>query len=458
MKKIILLANILMYLGVQAQNLVNNPGFESYSALPATYGQYNLAIGWENCSGGGTPDYFNTAGTVGLYFGTNLPHTGDGMCGFCPYHGSSVSGFREYLSTALSSPMVAGQTYSVSFWLASGINGGYGYGCNNVGVAFSSGPLTQSGTGPILINPQIEITTVFYDTVWTQFSFQYTATSAFDYFTIGNFRDDANTTAMQFGVPYDGVYYFVDDITVEISNQPPVAIFNAANHICPGTCTNFTNLSQNATSFLWTFAGASPSTSTDVNPVNICYNTPGSYTVTLVATNAITSDTLSLLNYITVYPYPAPQGILQNGDTLFANQGAVSYQWYQDGVLISGATGYYYVALQSGDYNVVCTDANGCEVEAVIFNVVASVTASGTETEAVVYPNPAMEKLIISSGKEIKGLSIYNVLGEKIEYGLFTVSTTGRRAEINIAKLSPGTYCVEISDGKNKFRKTFIKA
>lgn len=41
-----------------------------------------------------------------------------------------------------------------------------------------------------------------------------------------------------------------------------------------------------------------------------------------------TSDTLSLNNYITVYPYPAPQAIAQNGDTLIANQGAISYRGF----------------------------------------------------------------------------------------------------------------------------------
>ena len=65
---------------------------------------------------------------------------------------------------------------------------------------------------------------------------------------------------------------------------------------------------------------------------------------------------------MTVYPYPAPQGIMQNGDTLFANQGAVSYQWYHDGVIIPGATDYFYIASEGGDYNIVATDANNCEI------------------------------------------------------------------------------------------------
>ena len=142
----------------------------------------------------------------------------------------------------------------------------------------------------------------------------------------------------------------------------PVASFIATNHVCPGTCTDFTNMSVNGTSFQWIFSGATPGTSTDPNPSVICYNTPGQYPVTLIATNAFSSDTLTLNNFMTVYPYPAPQGIMQNGDTLFANQGAVSYQWYHDGVIIPGATDYFYIASEGGDYNIVATDANNCEI------------------------------------------------------------------------------------------------
>src|SRR6185369_199045 len=102
-----------------------------------------------------------------------------------------------------------------------------------------------------------------------------------------------------------------------------------------------------------------------VNPTQICYNTPGTYPVSLIAWNSADTDTITLNNYITVYPYPAPQGISQSGDTLIANAGAVSYQWYHNGLPVAGATNYFYIATEGGDYNIVATDANGCEVEAV---------------------------------------------------------------------------------------------
>jgi PKD repeat protein len=85
--------------------------------------------------------------------------------------------------------------------------------------------------------------------------------------------------------------------------NPPVADFSAsATTMCnPGGSINFTDLSSNApTSWSWTFTGGSPATSTSQNPANIVYNTSGTYTVELTATNANGSDVETKTSYITV--------------------------------------------------------------------------------------------------------------------------------------------------------------
>ena len=81
MKKILVPFFIFSVMQLSAQNLISNPGFENYSALPTGYGQFNLAIGWDNCSGGGTPEYFNTAGTALTYFCSGCRRRGPGCSG-----------------------------------------------------------------------------------------------------------------------------------------------------------------------------------------------------------------------------------------------------------------------------------------------------------------------------------------------------------------------------------------
>ena len=268
-----------------------------------------------------------------------------------------------------------------------------------------------------------------------------------------NFQDNAvwlGGASSQIGLP-------AVEASLVSSNLMPSAIFTSPNHICPGTCTDFTNLSVNATSFQWTFTGANPSVSTDVNPTNICYNLPGQYNVQLIASNGNGSDTLLLLNYVTVYPYPAPQGITQNGDTLFANAGAFSYQWYHDGTLIPGATNYFYVAPEGGNYNVVATDVNGCEVEAVIFDVVASVSFTDNEADQLIklYPNPAEDYLTVSVSANYIEMKVYDMLGGMV---LIPHTFTDQQTTVlDLQTLSSGMYWLEVFSDNKLFRTKFFK-
>jgi plastocyanin len=81
----------------------------------------------------------------------------------------------------------------------------------------------------------------------------------------------------------------------------PTASFTAnRTTVCPGETVIFTNLSTGTPTLLaWTFAGGTPSTSAVSNPT-ITYNTPGTYSVQLVATNANGSSTYSITSYINV--------------------------------------------------------------------------------------------------------------------------------------------------------------
>ena len=239
------------------------------------------------------------------------------------------------------------------------------------------------------------------------------------------------------------------------STTIPVAAFAAPHLICPGNCTDFSNFSLNASSFQWYFTGASPSTSSDVNPVSICYNTPGSYDVTLIAIGAGGSDTLLLTNYITVYPTPPPQSITQNGDTLSAIAGAGTYQWFHNGNIIPGATNYFYIATQSGDYNVVATNTNGCEVEAAIFNVIASVQSTYIDFP-IVEPNPFSNYLSFhfhSTQNSTSLLKIFNSMGEVVLEEEITLEDQ----TFNLEALVQGIYLVRVLSEGKAYNKKIVK-
>ena len=82
----------------------------------------------------------------------------------------------------------------------------------------------------------------------------------------------------------------------------PTADFTAnKTNICVGDCIDFTDLSAGSpTSWAWTFTGAATASSTLQNPTGICYNTAGTYQVSMTATNINGSNTMTKTAYITV--------------------------------------------------------------------------------------------------------------------------------------------------------------
>jgi len=85
--------------------------------------------------------------------------------------------------------------------------------------------------------------------------------------------------------------------------QSPLANFTAdKTFICAGMVVNYTDLSSfTPTSWSWTFQNGTPATSTSQNP-SVTYNTPGTYSVSLIATNGNGGNTMTKTLYITVSP------------------------------------------------------------------------------------------------------------------------------------------------------------
>lgn len=82
--------------------------------------------------------------------------------------------------------------------------------------------------------------------------------------------------------------------------QNVVANFTAsATAVCQGSSVTFTNTSTGATTYSWSFPGGTPASSTAANPV-VQYNTPGTYNVTLTASNSSFSDDEVRTGFITV--------------------------------------------------------------------------------------------------------------------------------------------------------------
>ncbi len=90
----------------------------------------------------------------------------------------------------------------------------------------------------------------------------------------------------------------------------------------------FFSLAAGATSWHWTFAGGTPSSSSDEDPI-VTYNSVGTYDVTLVATNANGDSTLTITDYIEVIEAPECYLYTENynngTNTMHPNPGGPGY-------------------------------------------------------------------------------------------------------------------------------------
>ncbi|MFH6604879.1 PKD domain-containing protein [Maribacter algicola] len=99
-----------------------------------------------------------------------------------------------------------------------------------------------------------------------------------------------------------------DDGPVQTPTEPiiPVADFSASEtDVETGTIIDFTDGSQHASSYEWTFEGGDPASSTDKNP-SVTYNTSGSFSVSLKVTNDDGDDTETKAGYINVTDATTP--------------------------------------------------------------------------------------------------------------------------------------------------------
>jgi len=130
-------------------------------------------------------------------------------------------------------------------------------------------------------------------------------------FSLANYNGQAVYVAIQC-VSNDAFIFMIDDLEVKPDNTSTLlADFSASKtSLRLHEAINFTDLSVgNPTTWSWLFPGATPSSSTVQNPVNIQYNTPGTYDVSLTVSDGIANSTETKTEYITVTGYPSSMSL-----------------------------------------------------------------------------------------------------------------------------------------------------
>ncbi len=151
---------------------------------------------------------------------------------------------------------------------------------------------------------------------------------------------------------------------------------------CAPLFVTYSNPASSADTYLWTFPGGNPATSTESNPV-IEYTTEGSYSVGLEVSNAFGSSSTTLDNYTTVSSAPSLNynfDVNDNQLILNSTSVATSTTWLIDGEEISSDPSYVHTFISNGNYIITLLISNPCGSEEESF-----------EVEIVAYPEPSFE-------------------------------------------------------------------
>jgi len=162
-----------------------------------------------------------------------------------------------------------------------------------------------------------------------------------------------------------GTVVYQNDMYEYSTCIPPTAAFSMdAKTVCAGTTVNFTDISTGSpSSWSWSFPGGTPSSSTLQNP-SVTYNTSGTYSVSLTASNSNGSNTLDSAGCIIVIAKPVPNA---GKDTTICTGSSVALS-------ASGGTTYSWTALSGGSSTLNNT---------AVFNPVASPTVTTTYVVSV---------------------------------------------------------------------------
>jgi len=205
-------------------NIVPNPGFERFSAVPIGWfykgEDYTRVMQYWHSPTGASPDIFGPKVRVPEYwlekdFGKQPPHDGGAMTGMTVYGcDGGKPHCREYVQIQLAEPLVVGQTYHAEMWLS---HLPKSLRVSNIGMYFSEEALETEFADVLEQEAQIKADKPVDASrgKWQKVTGQFVATTEAEFLTIGNFSLDEDTeveavgkSALKYG------YYYVDDIVV----------------------------------------------------------------------------------------------------------------------------------------------------------------------------------------------------------------------------------------------------
>ncbi|MBU0488792.1 MAG: PKD domain-containing protein [Bacteroidetes bacterium] len=237
----------------------------------------------------------------------------------------------------------------------------------------------------------------------------------------------------------------------------PVAEFTAADTVvCENQSVLFSDASVGATTWLWTFEGGNPVTSTLQNPL-VSYSLAGDYNVSLQVTGVGGSDSAGTIDYITVNPLPVADFTvndtvfqLPSATALFTNSStdATTYFWDFGDMTTSTNDNPWHAYTAAGFYTVsLVAESNLCDNDTVTrLNYIHILDPVGiSEIQEGTIQLVGGNQLIFIMNKEATAeIRTLDMSGRIIDAGKKIGIPTGKTVVEVAANTAQGIYLIEV--------------
>ncbi|WP_118976692.1 T9SS type A sorting domain-containing protein [Taibaiella koreensis] len=243
---------------------------------------------------------------------------------------------------------------------------------------------------------------------------------------------------------------------VTVSCPQPNAAFS---HTASNTTVNVTYTgSTPVDSVRWTFA---PGQTAMGSTASYTYSAPGTYQVCVIAYKGCGSDTTCQPVTLTcpapeaAFSYTASGRALQFTYTGSTPVTAVGWR-FGDGQLATGNTASHTYS-NIGDYTVCVKSSNSCGVDSncrtvTVDNGVGVDNITHTTT-ILLYPNPALQTVIVERAQPGTELALFDVAGKCLQ----KITVTQSPQKIDVSALAPGIYTFRVLSGIQQGSWRFIK-
>jgi hypothetical protein len=475
----IIICACLPLAGHAQMNLVKNGDFEQKHNCPVSFTQIRTAKYWSS------PDTSHVSG-LGPYFGNpdctpgyvhtcspdptalvpnnnqfyQYPRSGNGMISSLVYfHDSALlspNNHREYAMTRLSSTLIAGQSYCVTFFIVRS-NGVYGsYAIDGIGAYLDDGSIdtfTFCGMPHMGITPQVYATTILFDTLhWMRVQGNFIANGTEKYITLGNFFDTANTAEIRTG-PHWLSYYQIDDVSVIATGTNAYAGPDVTMYEGDTAQIGVADSNGGGMPCWWYILGNSaPIDSTGTLYVHPADTT--TYVVKMDLCGVVTYDTVTV-NVVPCSSVNASFTDVGTNTVTFTYTGTTlmvdSMRWtFGDGAT-STAMNPVHTYTASGTYKACVRIYTFCGMDSMCKDYPVGVIPLTPKGEPIIWPNPVSNELHVDGGAG-SIFSVYDVVSGSAR---LTMTISRNNEVVSVSHLPRGIYIVQITEPSTGLR--FVK-